>query len=162
LAGFVPDPLGLRAAALAVHLLHRAVREQGVRLRPAAPFRAFDDVHPHAHHHPEALLELLAGPVGGAQHGGDDPELDVTVSPSSEPKDYPEDCPDPCVPGWRVSGPATAFDFLAGSKVRIAVLEVGGEPVLVTAEAAEADEDEFEGFLPEAQQVLDTVEWASR
>jgi len=61
-----------------------------------------------------------------------------------------------------VSGPATAFDFLAGSKVRIAVLEVGGEPVLVTAEAAEADEDEFEGFLPEAQQVLDTVEWASR
>jgi hypothetical protein len=34
--------------------------------------------------------------------------------------------------------------------------------VLVTAEAVEADEDEFEGFLPEAQQVLDTVEWASR
>ena len=58
-----------------------------------------------------------------------------------------------------MSGPATAYDFLAGSKVRIAVLEVGGEPVLVTAEA---DEDEFAGFLPEAQQVLDTVEWASR
>jgi hypothetical protein len=87
-------------------------------------------------------------------------QLDVTVSPSAIPRDYPEEaCPEPCVPGWPASGPATAYDFLAGSKVRIAVLEVEGEPVLVTAEAAE---DEFEGFLPEAQQVLDTVEWASR
>jgi hypothetical protein len=33
------------------------------------------------------------------------------------------------------------------------------EMVIVTAEAAE---DDFEGFLPEAQEVLDTVEWGSR
>ena len=98
---------------------------------------------------------LDAGEPSPASVGGvSGTQLDVTVP--SVPKDYPEACPAPCVPGWPVSGPATAFDFLAGRKVRIAVVDVEGDIVIVSAEAAE---NEFEGFLPEAQQVLDTVEW---
>ena len=84
-------------------------------------------------------------------------QLDVALS--SVPEDYPEGCPVPCVPGWRVSDPATAFDFYSGEKGRITVLEVEGEPVLVTVAAPE---EEFEAFLPEAQEVLDTVEWGGR
>jgi hypothetical protein len=96
-------------------------------------------------------------PVSTSVGGVEGTQLDVAVA--SVPEDYPEVCGEPCVPGWRVSDPATAFDFFPGEKGRIAVLEVEGEPVLVTTSAPE---EEFEGFLPEAQEVLDTVEWGGR
>jgi hypothetical protein len=101
---------------------------------------------------------LDAGEPTPASVGGvEGTRLDAVLSPV--PEDYPEGCEEPCVPGWRVSDPATAFDFYPGEKVRITVLEIEGEPVLVTAAAPE---EEFEGFLPEAQEVLDTVEWGSQ
>jgi hypothetical protein len=95
-------------------------------------------------------VPATVGGVSGAQ-------LDVAVS--SIPRDYPQDCPAPCVPGWRLSEPVTAFTFFSGDKGRIVILDVEGEMVIVNAEAPE---DEFEEFLPEAQKVLDTVEWGGR
>jgi hypothetical protein len=95
-------------------------------------------------------VPATVGGVSGAQ-------LDVAVS--SIPRDYPQYCPAPCVPGWRLSEPVTAFTFFSGDKGRIVVLDVEGEMVIVNAEAPE---DEFEEFLPEAQKVLDTVEWGGR
>ncbi len=101
---------------------------------------------------------LDAGEPSPASVGGvEGTRLDTVLS--TVPEDYPEGCGEPCVPAWRVSDPATAFDFYPGEKVRITVLEIEGEPVLV---AAAAPEEEFEGFLPEAQEVLDTVEWGGR
>jgi hypothetical protein len=47
--------------------------------------------------------------------------------------------------------------FLRQDRVRITVLEVEGKAVLVTVSAAEGKL--FEKFLPQAQEVLDTVEW---
>jgi hypothetical protein len=96
-------------------------------------------------------------PVPASVGGVEGTRFDMVVS--SAPEDYPEACGEPCVPGYPVSDPATAFDFFPGDKERIVILEVGGEPVLVNAAAPE---DEFEAFLPEAQQVLDTVEWGGR
>ena len=44
-----------------------------------------------------------------------------------------------------------------GARGRMIVLEVEGEPLLISASAA--DDAGFEALLPKAQQVLDTLEW---
>ena len=86
--------------------------------------------------------------VGGANGV----RLDATVT--SAPQDYPQECGAPCVPAFPTSGPE--IDFYLGDREEDFVLEVGGEPVLVSITAPE---DEFDEFLPKAQEVLDTVEW---
>jgi hypothetical protein len=48
------------------------------------------------------------------------------------------------------------YDFV-GAKSRTTILNVGGDTVLIDTSASSPDE--FEELLPEAQKVLDTVEW---
>ncbi len=98
---------------------------------------------------------LEAGEPSPANVGGvSGTQLDVVVP--SEPKDYSYECTTPCVPGWDLSAEPDAFYFLLGYKVRLFVLDVEGETVIVDIEAPE---ETFEGFLPKAQEVLDTVRW---
>jgi hypothetical protein len=78
--------------------------------------------------------------------------LDAVVAadvPASE-------CGDNCL-GLFMIGPDTDWVVYEKERVRFIVLEdVGGERVTVAAETRAVD---FEEFLPEAQKVLDTVEW---
>jgi hypothetical protein len=86
--------------------------------------------------------------VGGATGK----RFDLTVA--SAPRKSTEICGDPCVPAFPV-GPA-AVDFFLGYEEQDLVLKVGDEIVLISTAAPEG---ELEQFLPEAQRVLDTVEW---
>ena len=98
---------------------------------------------------------LEAGEPTQANVGGvSATQLDVIVP--VEPKDYSYECATPCVPGWDLSKEPDAYHFLPGYKDRLFVLDVEGETVIV---AIEAPEETFEGFLPKAQEVLDTVKW---
>ena len=76
---------------------------------------------------------------------------------ASEPKDI-EDCPEPCVPLIGLSMGET-FWLGESEKYRFIVLDdVEGETVTLIFGGPAVD---FEEFLPEAQKVLDTVEWSS-
>lgn len=92
-------------------------------------------------------VPVTVGGVAGTQ-------LDVVVS--SVLNDYPEDCPVPCVNAWPRSPQPMSFLFFLGDKGRHIVLDIEGETVIVSIEAPE---EKFDEFLPEAQEVLDTVEW---
>lgn len=85
------------------------------------------------------------GGVKGAQ-------IDAVVAadvPTSE-------CGDNCL-GLFMIGPDIDWVVYEKERVRFVVLEdVGGERVIIVAETRAAD---FEGFLPKAQEVLETVEW---
>ena len=96
-------------------------------------------------------VPVTVGGVSGTQ-------LDVEVS--SVLRDYPEGCPVPCVNAWPRSDERgeREFVFFLGDKGRHIVLNVEGETVIVSIEAPE---EKFEEFLPEAQEVLDTVEWTA-
>jgi hypothetical protein len=74
---------------------------------------------------------------------------------ASEPKDV-EFCPEPCVPLFALSGGET-FWLGKSEKYRFIVLDdVEGETVTIIVGGPAV---EFEEFLPEAQKVLDTIEW---
>jgi hypothetical protein len=76
---------------------------------------------------------------------------------ASEPKDI-EGCPEPCVPLLALSVGET-FWLAESEKYRFIVLDdVEGETVTLIFGGPAV---EFEEFLPEAQKVLDTVEWSS-
>ena len=47
---------------------------------------------------------------------------------------------------------------MKGGRIRTSILNVGGETVLI---AIRADGDQFEGFLPKAQKVVNSVDWKS-
>ncbi len=81
-------------------------------------------------------------------------QFDVSVS--TVPLDYPYDiCGEPCVPLFRHSDGGPFFLF-AAYRNRVTVLNVEGEIVVVTIESPP---EEFGQFLPEAQEVLDSVKW---
>jgi hypothetical protein len=62
-------------------------------------------------------------------------------------------------PAWFwVLSDGTTIQAVKGARMRTYVLNVGGWTVLI---AIKADGDQFEGFLPKAQKVVDTVEWKS-
>src|SRR5918997_7169652 len=80
--------------------------------------------------------------------------LDVVVS--STPKDYPHHCGMPCVPLFRISD-GNSFWLGKGERARAIVLKnVGGETVTIVIGGPP---EEFDTFLPKAQEVLDTVKW---
>jgi hypothetical protein len=80
--------------------------------------------------------------------------LDMVVS--STPKDYPKHCGMPCVPLFRISD-GTSFWLGKEERDRVIILEdVGGETVTIIIGGPP---EEFERYLPKAQEVLDTVEW---
>jgi hypothetical protein len=80
--------------------------------------------------------------------------LDVVVS--STPKKYPGHCGMPCVPLFRISD-GNSFWLGKGERDRVFILEdVGGETVTILIGGPP---EEFDSFLPRAQEVLDTVEW---
>jgi class 3 adenylate cyclase/tRNA A-37 threonylcarbamoyl transferase component Bud32 len=60
---------------------------------------------------------------------------------------------------WVLSDGATIQDDVKGGRIRTFILNVGGETVLI---AIRAPGDKFEGFLPNAQKVVNTVEWKSK
>ena len=69
------------------------------------------------------------------------------------------ECGDNCL-GLLMIGPDIDWVVYEKERVRFVVLEdVGGERVIVAAETRAAD---FEGFLPKAQEVLETVEWKGK
>jgi serine/threonine protein kinase len=82
--------------------------------------------------------------------------LDASVSPTLE--DYSLNCgPEPCVFLLKFSD-ENGLPLYAGDKNRLIVLEdVGGKTVVITVIGGPAEK--FGGFLPKAQEVLDTVEW---
>jgi hypothetical protein len=83
--------------------------------------------------------------------------IDVTVS--SVPKNHPRDLcgGEPCVPLY----PISEFRILSyeGFKDRFVIVDVGNETMVIDI-AAPADK--FDAFLPEAQKVLDSVEWKGK
>jgi hypothetical protein len=56
---------------------------------------------------------------------------------------------------WQLSDGTTIGDT-EGSRSRTIIVDVGADPVLIEARASS---DRFDRFLPEAQRVLETVEW---
>lgn len=78
------------------------------------------------------------------------------VSIPEAPEDYPsEECGIPCVPLFRMSD-GNPFWFYEGYRVRVIIVDVGGEAVTI---AIESRADEFDEFLPQAEEVLSTVKW---
>lgn len=74
---------------------------------------------------------------------------------ASEPTDDPPYCPEPCVPLFALSG--DSFWLGKSEKYRFIVLEdVKGQTVTILFGGPAVD---FEGFVPEAQKILDTVKW---
>ena len=73
---------------------------------------------------------------------------------ASAPEKATEICGVPCVPGFPVG--STAYDFFLSDEERDMVLEVGEDVVIISVAAPKGRLDEFR---PEAQKVLNTVEW---
>jgi hypothetical protein len=87
--------------------------------------------------------------VGGASG------LRIDVVAGSAPRDYPIECgTTPCVELYPFADIGMASYI--GIDDRYIVIDVNGEAVIIDVGAPS---DEFEGFLPRAQEVLDTVEW---
>jgi uncharacterized protein YjbI with pentapeptide repeats len=82
-------------------------------------------------------------------------QIDVMVT--STPENYPKEIcgGQPCVPLYPLSEENGIVDY-EGYKDRFVIVDVGGETVLIDVGA---QADRFDEFLPEAQKVLDTVEW---
>lgn len=83
--------------------------------------------------------------VGGASGA----RVDAVVA--SVPEDHPAWL-------WVLSDGTTIQDDVKGGRIRTFILNVGGETVLI---AIRADGDQFEGFLPKAQKVVNSVDWKS-
>jgi hypothetical protein len=60
---------------------------------------------------------------------------------------------------WVLGDGTTIQDDVEGGRIRTFILNVGGETVLI---AIRHPGDRFEGFLPKAQKVVNTVEWKSK
>lgn len=73
------------------------------------------------------------------------------VEVASVPEDIPPECADPCVPLFR-TGDGTPYAIPEDQARRVVVLEAGGETVVVNLGTDD-------GFLPTAQEMLDTVRW---
>jgi hypothetical protein len=87
--------------------------------------------------------------VGGASG------LRIDVVTSSAPSKYPTECGNaPCVLLYPFTGAGMASYI--GIEDRYIVIDVNGEAVIIDVGAPS---DEFEGFLPRAQEVLDSIEW---
>ena len=109
---------------------------------------------------PEDMVAWLQGhpyleteePVPASVGGVKGTQIDAVVAddvPTSE-------CGDNCL-GLFMLSPDIFEVVYEKERVRLVVLkDVGGERVTITAKTRAAD---FEGFLPKAQKVLDTVEW---
>jgi hypothetical protein len=85
--------------------------------------------------------------------------LQVDVVVGDLPKDYGGRCGTDCVDIGRVEGvpPLTNDVFTPGDhKARVTFLEVKGETVTISMDSPAGL---FEDFVPEAQKVLDSVEW---
>ena len=78
------------------------------------------------------------------------------VSVGELPQDHSGECGPDCVPQFGLTD-GTTLGITKGEKARGIVLEdVGGETVLI---GIGGPADEFDGHAPEAQKVIDTVEW---
>jgi hypothetical protein len=101
--------------------------------------------HPHLNTSPK----LESASIGGVE--GE--RLETTVS---APLDYDNEACGSHVPIYPVRS-GNDECFVRQERVRITVLEVEGKAVLVIISATEGEL--FKEFLPQAQEVLDTVEW---
>jgi hypothetical protein len=82
-------------------------------------------------------------------------QIDVSYNNTSE--NYPRGvCGGlPCVPLYPLSDESVSAVY-EGLKNRFVIVDVGGQTVVIDVAAPT---DNFDGFLPKAQKVLDTVEW---
>lgn len=92
--------------------------------------------------------------VGGAAGERLDAEADVPEGYRSAQKG---ECPVPCIPLFRLGGESVTH-LTEKSKHRIVVLQDAFEDDTVVA-IVSAPVAQFDEFLPEGQEVLDTVEW---
>jgi hypothetical protein len=101
--------------------------------------------HPYLRTSPKLESESIGGVEGQ--------RLEMTVS---SPLDYDSESCGSHVPIYPVRSGSDEC-FLRQDRTRIIVSEVEGEAVLVIISATEGEL--FEGFVPQAREVLDTVEW---
>jgi uncharacterized protein YjbI with pentapeptide repeats len=96
----------------------------------------------------------ISKPVPVTVGGASGKRIDVTLSPT--PENYSRDLCGKlaCVPLYPISG--GGIKSSEGWKYRFAIVDVGGETVLIEAAAPE---HKFDKFIPKARKVLDTVEW---
>jgi hypothetical protein len=90
---------------------------------------------------PGKLVPVKVGDKSGVR-------IDTVVS--SVPKGHP--------PWFWVLNDGTTIQDVKGARSRTFILNVGGETVLI---AIWADGDQFKGFLPKAQKVVNSVDWKS-
>lgn len=113
-----------------------------------------DDLVAWIEHHPylDASRPEQA-PIGGVNG------QQIEVTAARMPVDHPQFCSDPCVPLFALGTRENADNFwlYPNEKVRFIVLEdVEGKTVALSIDSTT---EEFEAFLPEAENVLDTVTW---
>jgi hypothetical protein len=113
-----------------------------------------DDLVAWIEHHPylDASRPEQA-PIGGVKG------QQIEVTAARMPVDHPQFCSDPCVPLFALGTRENADNFwlYPNEKVRFIVLEdVEGKTVALSIDSTT---EEFEAFLPEAENVLDTVTW---
>ena len=90
--------------------------------------------------------------------GVDGSRFDVAVG--NLPKGYSADCGSDCVNFFRFSSGGRPLTLSEGYKLRLVVLEdVGGERILV---GSAGPTSEFDEHAPEAQKVIESVDWAGR
>lgn len=85
---------------------------------------------------------------------GDASGVRFETTVTSAPDKATDDCGVPCVPGYPI-GPTAVVFYLEDQQLNY-VLKVGDETLDINIAAPP---DQLEAFLPEAQKVLDTVEW---
>ena len=95
----------------------------------------------HPNLEPGKLVPVTVGGASGVR-------IDTVVS--SVPKGHP--------PWFWVLSDGRTIQAVKGARMRTFVLNVGGWIVLI---AIRADGDQFEGFLPKAQKVVNSVDWKS-
>jgi uncharacterized protein YjbI with pentapeptide repeats len=82
--------------------------------------------------------------------------VQIDVTEVSARDTYPQECGDkPCVLLYPTSS-ESGMIIWEGGKHRFVIVDVGSETVVIDVAAPE---DKFDEFLPQAQKVLDTVQW---
>jgi hypothetical protein len=83
-------------------------------------------------------------------------QIDVTAA--RLPKDHPQICGGPCALLFASDAPSSPFASGLDEKIRFVILEeVEGETVTIAIDTS--PDDQFDNALPQAEKILNSVEW---